>query len=121
MPLLFAFVVVIIALQRERTKHALHLRADPPLVVLARLGLVGSVDFVRGLLQQPAHQRIGRLEEDRAKQYLHLLDRQAVGLVGLEAGYQLLDFLVLGQEDLGGEVFFLKPVVRSARVCSIMS
>jgi hypothetical protein len=49
------------------------------------------------------------------------LDRQAVGLVGLEAGYQLLDFLLLGQEDLRGEVFFLKPVVRSARVCSIMN
>jgi hypothetical protein len=54
--------------------------------VLARLGLVGSVDLIGGLLQQPAHQRIGRLEEDRAHQYFHLLDRQAVGLVGLEAG-----------------------------------
>ena len=31
------------------------------------------------------------------------------GWFGLEAGHQLLDFLVLGQEDLGGEVFFLKP------------
>ena len=121
MPLLFAFVVVIIALQRERTKHALHLRADPPLVVLARLGLVGSVDFVRGLLQQPAHQRIGRLEEDRANQHFHLLDRQALGWVGLEADYQLLDFLVLGQEDLRREVFFLKSAVRSVRVCSTIS
>ena len=72
-------------------------------------------------LQQKSHQRVGRLENRRAHQHFQLLDRHPVGLLGLEAGHQLLDFLVLGQEEFGGGVFFLKPAVRSARVCSTMS
>jgi hypothetical protein len=50
-----------------------------------------------------------------------LLDGQSVGRGGLEASHQLLDFLLLGQEDLGREVLFFKPVSRWTRVCSMMS
>jgi hypothetical protein len=38
---------------------------------------------------------------------------------GLEAGYELLDFLLLGKEDLGREGFFLEPAAMAARVSVI--
>ena len=45
MTLPLAFMVVIVSLQRERTEHALDLGADPSLVVLAWLGLIGMRRF----------------------------------------------------------------------------
>ena len=68
-----------------------------------------------------ADQRVGGFENRRAHEDFQLGDRVSLDRLCLKTGNQLLDFLVLGQKDLGGEVFFLKPVVRSARVCSIMS
>jgi len=121
MSLMLASMVVVIALEREGAKQAIDLETFPSLALLPRLGLVGGIDLVGGGLQQPSHQRVGRLEDGGAHQHFQLLDRQAVGLPGLEASHQLLDFLVLGQKDLGRRVFFFEPASRSARVCSTMS
>ena len=121
MPLLFAFMVVVVALQGEGAKDAIDSEAGPPLVMLARLGLVGGINAVGGPLQQESHQCIGRLVNRRAHQHLQLLDRHPVGLGRLEASHQLLDFLILGQEELGRGVFFFEPASRSARVCAATS
>src|SRR5215204_108974 len=120
-PLLFPFVVVIIAQQRKRAKHATDIEADPSLVLLARLGLISSVDLVGGPLQQKSPLCISRFEDRRTHQHLQLLDGHPVWLSSFKARHQLRDFLVLGEEDLGREVFFLKPPMRSARVCSMMA
>jgi hypothetical protein len=80
-------MVVVVALQFEGAKEAIDSEAGPPLVVLARLGLVGSVHAVGGSLQQESHQGIGRFVNCRAHQHLHLLDRHPVWLGRLEAGY----------------------------------
>src|SRR5690348_13033465 len=61
MPLFLARVVVVIALEREGTKDALHLKGLPALAVLARPGLVGRVDLVGGSLEEKGHQLVGRL------------------------------------------------------------
>jgi hypothetical protein len=87
MSLLFAFLVVVVALQFAGAKDALDAEAGPPLVVLARLGLVGGINAVGSSLQQESHQCIGRFVNRRAHQHLHLLDRHPVGLGRLEAGY----------------------------------
>jgi hypothetical protein len=121
MPLLFAFMIVIIALQDEGAEHAIYLSANPPFVLLTRLGLVGGINAVSRLLQQLSHQRVGRFENGSADQHLQLLDRDPGGLVSLESSSYLLDFLVLGPGNLGRDVFFFEPAVRSARVCSMMS
>ena len=46
------------------------------------------------------------LKMGRAHQNLQLLDGHPGGIGPLEARHQLLDFLVLGKEELRGEVFF---------------
>ena len=119
--LLFAFVVVIVPLQDEGAEHAIDLRADSSLILLAQLGPVGGVNAISGLLQQPSHQCVGRFENGCADQYLQLLDSYSGGLLGLESCGQLLDFLVLGPDNFGRKVFFFEPAVRSTRVCSMMS
>ena len=121
MPLLFAFMVVVVALQCEGAKDAIDSEVGPPLVMLARLGLIGGVDALSSSLQQESHQCIGRLVNRRAHQHLHLLDRHPVRLGRLEAGHQLLDFLILSQEEFGRGVFFFEPASRSARVCAATS
>ena len=116
-PRLFAFMVVVVPLQFEATKQAIDLEAFPSLAWLARLGLAGAIDPIGGPLQQPAHQRVGRLEDRGAHQRFQLLDGHPVGRRRLEARQQLLDFPVLGQEDFRRAVFFLgsKRVVRASR------
>ena len=121
MPLLFACMVVVVALQCEGAKDAIDLEVSPPLVMLARLGLIGGVDAVGGSLQQESHQCIGRLVNRRAHQHFQLLDHHPVGLGRLKADHQLLDFLILGQEELGRGIFFFEPASRSARVCAATS
>jgi len=59
MPRLFNWVIVIGALQGELPKHAVNLEAAPPFVLLPGFGLVGGVNPVGGLLQEPTHQGIG--------------------------------------------------------------
>lgn len=66
---------------------------------------------------KPSHQRVGRLEEGGAHQHFQLLDGFPVGLLPLKLHHQRVDFLLLGQEEVGGEVFFFEPACRSARVC----
>jgi hypothetical protein len=121
MALLFAGVIIVLATEDEAPKHTVHPEGLPALAHLSWLGLVGRIDPVGRLLEQTFHQCVGRLEDGGAHQRFQLLDRHAVGLLRPEAGHQLLDFLLLGQEELGRRVFFLAPAARSARVFSTMS
>src|ERR1039458_4455651 len=77
--------------------------------------------FRSGLLQKESHQCIGGLEDGGAPQHFQLLDHEPVWLPRLEAGHQLLDFLVLGQKEFWRWVFFLKAVASSARVFRIIN
>ena len=126
MPLLLARMIVIIAFQGEEPEEAIDGQLRSGLAFPAWFGLVGRVDAVGGLLHQIGHHLVGRLENGRAHQHLQLLEGHAVGRGGLETGHQVLDFLVLGQADLGWEFpglgwgFFLKPIFNWARVCSII-
>jgi hypothetical protein len=65
MALLFARVVIIITRQFEAAEHPLHQEGFLPLARLPWLGLVGSVDAINRLLQEPAYQFIGRFENGR--------------------------------------------------------
>lgn len=116
MPLFFAGMVIVITLDGGGAEETLDLERFPPFAVFAGFGLVRGVTAVGGLLQEHPHQRAGRLEQGGAHQQLQLLDQLPAGPLALELHHQPLDFLVLGQEDFGREVFFLKPASRSARV-----
>ena len=89
--------------------------------MLAGLGLISRVNLVGRILQQPSHNQFGRFEYGSTHQYFQFLNRHSIELARLELRHQLLDLLVLGQEDLGREVFFFNPPIRAARVCSTMS
>src|SRR6266487_995638 len=121
MALLFPFVVVVVALQVERSKNTMDRDLLPPFALLTRLGLIAGIDAVSSSLQQITHQGVGRLEEGGAHQPFELLDGHAIGLAGLEAAHQLADFLLLGEEELRSGVFFFEPACLSARVFSTMS
>jgi hypothetical protein len=72
MPLLLAWVMVVIPLQVEATKNPLRLDGRPALALLPRLGLVTGIGLIGGSLQQAAHQRISGWENRRAHQDLQL-------------------------------------------------
>ena len=65
-PLLFAFVVVIVAIDRKVTKGAVDRDSHPAFALLPRFGLVGGVDPVGGVLQQVSHHLVDRIEDSRA-------------------------------------------------------
>ena len=106
MSLLLAFVVVVIALQLEGAKEAMDRAAFASLALFPRVGLIPRIAPVARRLQEEGHQRIGRLENRGADQHFELLDRHPVGSRGLETPDQLLDFLVLGEEELQRGIFF---------------
>jgi len=68
MPLRQIRVVIIRALQLEVTENPLHGDRLPALADLPSLGLIGIVNALDGLLQQPADQGVGRLETGGAHQ-----------------------------------------------------
>ena len=99
--LILARVIVVVPLQLEGAKDALHPDGLPPLARLSGFGLVAGIGPVGGFLQQPANQRIGGFEHRRAHQDFQLGNALAVQLPGFKTSDQLLDFLFLGQEDGG--------------------
>src|ERR1039458_5730176 len=103
--LFLARMVVIVTLQWEGAKDALQLQGVPPFPMLPRPGLVGDIQAIGGLLQEESHQRVGGLENGRAHQHLHLLNRGPGRLLSREPGHQLLDFLFLGEEEVGALFF----------------
>ena len=121
MALALAGVIIVITSERELAEDPLRPDGFPALAHFSGLGLVGAVNAVGCLLKQPADQGIGRLEDGGAHQRFQLLDGQTVGFPRLEAGHQLLDFLVLGQEEFWRRVFFFDPASLSARVFSTTS
>jgi hypothetical protein len=64
------------------------------------------IDSVDRLLEQPADQFIGGLKDRGPEQGLQLRNKLRLGALGLKAGDQLLDFLILRQEDVLGDFFF---------------
>ena len=118
MPLAFGGMIVVIARQLEVAKEALDLELLTSFADLAGPGLVGGVDSIGGLLQKPADQLVGRLENGRP-QHLQLLDAGALRQMRRELGHQGLDLGLLGEEDFGGGRFFLTPASRSSRLRSL--
>ena len=57
-----------------------------------------GVNPIGGLLEKPAHQRIGGFENGRAHQDFQLRDALPVQRPGFKAGDQLLDFFFLREE-----------------------
>jgi len=62
--------------------------------------LIGGIHAIGGLLQEPAEQLVGGLEERGAQEDLQLLH------VRPELRHQLLDFGFLGEKDFRGGRFF---------------
>ena len=108
-PRFFALMLVVIALQWEGAKQTVHPQALSSFALLAGCGLIGGIDAVGRWLEPPLHQRVGGLEAGGAHQHFQLLHRQAVGRLRAKVRHQLLDFLLLGQEELWRWVFFLRP------------
>jgi len=121
MALLFAGMVVVIALQFEGAKEAIDREGSAPFVVVAGGRLIVGIDAVGRPLQEITHHLIGRLEHGGAQEHFQFLDGDPGGRVGLKTGHQLPDFLVFGQEELWRGVFFFAPAARSARVRSTRS
>ena len=96
MALLFAGMVIVIALQREGTKEAANLQNLRAFAFFSWLGLVGLIDALGGLLQQEADDAGGRFENRRAHERLQLLHTGARWSLSQEAGHQGRDFLLLG-------------------------
>ena len=95
-------MVVVIALDGEGAKEALHLQGRPAFALLPGLGLAGGVTAVGGWLLQPPRQSPGGLEDRPAHQQFQLLHQLPGRRLALKLGHQSLDFLVLGEEDFGG-------------------
>jgi hypothetical protein len=94
--------------QRETAEHPPHVKDVAALVNLARLGLVSLIDSVNRLLEKPSHQLIGGFEYGYPQQGLQLRNQLGLGTLGFKPGDQLLDFLILGQEDMPGDFFFFE-------------
>lgn len=118
MPLLFSGIMVVITVEREAAEHSLRVEGVAALVDFAGLGLVGLIDSVGRLLEQPADQFVGGLKDRCPEQGLQLRDEFRLGALGLKSDDQLLDFLILRQEDVLGEFFFFEPAMLW-RVCAM--
>src|SRR6267142_2034668 len=119
MPLLLAFMVVVIALQVESTKQALNLQARSPFALFAKPGLIASIGAVGRPLDQVTNQHIGGFEDGGAHQNFQFLHEGTSWILPLEARDQLLDFLILGQEDFRSKVFFFATEANCSRVSAI--
>src|SRR2546425_1186773 len=117
MALFFALVIIVVAAEPKTSEDSLQLNTFPTFSNLPGFGLISRIDALSSLLEQPAHQFIGRFENRRAHQNLQLSNLLSMRLTGLKGGNQLLDFLLLAENDLGGEFFFESAMV--LRVCSM--
>ena len=84
MALLFAVVIIIVALQFETAEDTLHDQRLSALACLPCFGLIRCIDAVGASLKKIGHQRIGRFEHRRAQQYFHFLEAESVALLGFD-------------------------------------
>jgi hypothetical protein len=85
MSLLFALVIVVVALELEAAEDTIDREASSSFVLLPGLGLLGGIDPIGSGLQENSHQRVGWLENRGAHQHFQLLHGYSCGLRGLEA------------------------------------
>ena len=111
MPLIFKRLIIIVAAQGKTAKDPLYFKGISALAYLSGLGLVGFVETVHRLLEQPPNQLIGRPENRRAHQDLQFSHGTGLSGLRLEPDDQLLDFLFLGEPDLGRELFFFEAIL----------
>jgi hypothetical protein len=117
MPLGFAGVVVVVALQAHHAEDPLHLQRGAPLADLPGLGQIGGVEAIDRFLQQAFQQRVGGLEQGRAQEHFEPLHRAAVQGLGGKPAQDGLDFGFLREVEVGRErSFFLTPASRSSRL-----
>ena len=120
----FASMMVVIALQLEAAKHALHLDRPASLASLASFGFVGCVNAIGSLLHQGGDELAGRFEDGGAHQFFHLSHRAGSGVALPEGVDQPLDLGLAGKvEVLGLRRFFwtvaAAPALRNARERSV--
>ena len=81
MTLLFAFMIIVVALELERAKDALQ---DHHLAAFSHLpgfGLIGRVDAVRPLLEKIRDHLVGRFENGGANKHFEFVDGGAARVV----------------------------------------
>ena len=114
--LLLAGVVVKVAPHEDAAENALDHQRVAALAHFSRLGLVGGIDPIGGLLEELADELGGGLENGGAQQFFQIGDEGADGLGGAEGGDQLFDFFFPGEGKVPGvRRFFLTPALRSCR------
>ena len=119
-------MIIIVPFQSEKPEDAVQRKLRSCFALPAWFGLVSRVNALGSLLQQISDHVPGRAKNGRAYKPLQLLDGDTVGLSSLETGHQVLDFLVLGEADLGRDLcglsgsFFFTPIFNWARVCSMI-
>ena len=111
----FPGMVVVLTHQREGAEHALDHENLAPLGLFARLGDVGVINALGSLLQEHAHQFVGRFEDGCAQKDFQLRNGGPGRLFAAEGGDQVLDFGFLGEADVWVGRFFLAPARRSSR------
>ena len=116
----FARVVIVIPLQDKGAEDAIDRERLPPLALFSGFGLVGGLDLLAAVCSRNPTRAVAGLNMAVRTSTSSCCTRHPQG-GGLESGYELLDFLFLGQEDLRGEGFFLEPAAMAARVWVITS
>ena len=112
---LFPRMVKVTAHEQEGSKHALHHQGFASFGLLARLGDVGLINAINGLLQKRAHQFIGGLENGGPHEDFQLGNGGSSRFFAAESGDQVLDLRFLGEADVLIGRFFLAPARRSSR------
>jgi hypothetical protein len=122
MSLFLALVIIVVAPQLEAAKDALHRDAFPFFAGFARLGVINRIDLIGSRLEKLTDQFVGWLEDGGADESFQPLDGEGFfSILTLESGDYLLDFLVLGEEELRGRwvfFFFASSLAISLRVFS---
>ena len=100
MALPFAFMIIVITADFEKTKEALDMQAVAAFVVFSWLGVVGLVNPFGGLLKQHSDQLVGGLKKGCPNQKLQFLNRRSVSFLGAKLVHQLMNFSFLRQSQI---------------------
>jgi hypothetical protein len=96
---LLAHVIIVIPFQDEMTKDALHLKFFPALADF-QFGLVGGVNPIGRLLEEPRQQIVGGFEDGSGHQHFHCATTAPVGV--WDWNWPTRPFAILNKPFLSG-------------------